>query len=328
MSPPGASLVVVLTGPTGSGKSELALRVAERLEAALPVEIISADSAQVYRGMDIGTAKPDAARRARVPHHLIDIRDPLESYSAGEFARDALAQIEAIHAREHLPLIVGGTLLYLRALYEGLAEMPPACPSVRAELAMLAQRLGWPALHAQLAELDPEAATRIRPQDTQRIQRALEVQRLTGVPISHWQQRRGPGARSRFRWLRYALLPEDSVAGRRALRARLEARFAGMLAAGLLEEVRGLQSRGDLTAQHASMRAVGYRQLWPVAGGDAALKEARLRAVTATAQLAKRQLTWLRGEGDWTALPAPLDEPQSVGLSEAIAAEILAAARA
>jgi tRNA dimethylallyltransferase len=315
-------LLAVLTGPTGTGKSALALQLAEHLRGTLPLEIISVDSAQVYRGMDIGTAKPDAAQRARLPHHLIDIRDPAESYSAGEFVRDALAAADEIRARGHQPLLVGGTMLYLHALYDGLAALPTADPAVRLELDAQAQAHGWPALHAELARLDPRAAARIAPADGQRIQRALEVWRLTGVPISEWQQRT-QGARERYRWLRFALLPEDSPAGRAALRERLSVRLSGMLAAGLLQEVERLHARGDLTEQHAAVRAVGYRQLWRVFSSGAAPSEAQQAALTATAQLAKRQLTWLRRAPDLIRLDA-----STVGLAEAVGAQILAAARA
>ncbi|MGH8256483.1 MAG: tRNA (adenosine(37)-N6)-dimethylallyltransferase MiaA [Steroidobacteraceae bacterium] len=328
-----APLLVVLTGPTGSGKSELALQLAARLEPTLPLEIISADSAQVYRGMDIGTAKPSAERRRSVPHHLIDIRDPAQAYSAGDFVRDAHAAIRQIHARGRQPLLVGGTMLYLRALHRGLAALPPASAAVRAELDAQAQLEGWSALHAQLARVDPAAAARIAPADAQRIQRALEVHRLTGVPISEWQ-RCAPGAAEPFHWLRYALLPADADA-RIALRARLAARFAHMLQAGLFEEVRRLHARGDLTGQHASIRAVGYRQLWQVFTGGSSLAEAQRQAVIATAQLAKRQLTWLRGEPQLVALPLGAAElagdasaAAHVGRVEALAAEILGARRA
>ncbi|HWG77572.1 MAG TPA: tRNA (adenosine(37)-N6)-dimethylallyltransferase MiaA [Steroidobacteraceae bacterium] len=315
-------LLVVLTGPTGTGKSALALQLAEQLQGRLPLEIISVDSAQVYRGMDIGTAKPDAAQRSRLPHHLIDIRDPAGSYSAGEFVRDALAAADEIRARGHQPLLVGGTMLYLHALYEGLAVLPQADAALRRELDEQAQASGWPALHAELARLDPRAAARIAPADGQRIQRALEVWRATGVPISEWQ-RRTQGARERYRWLRFALLPEDSPAGRAALRARLSARLSGMLAAGLLQEVERLYARGDLTEQHASVRAVGYRQLWRVFSAGATPLEAQQAALTATAQLAKRQLTWLRRAPDLIRL-----EACSVGLAEAVGTQILAAAGA
>ncbi|HEY5366672.1 MAG TPA: tRNA (adenosine(37)-N6)-dimethylallyltransferase MiaA [Casimicrobiaceae bacterium] len=313
-----AAPLVLLMGPTAAGKSTLALALAERIDG----EIISVDSAQVYRGMDIGTAKPVPELRRRVPHHLIDIRDPADSYSAGEFVRDALAAIAQIRARDRQPLLVGGTALYLRALYRGLALLPPACGSIRRELDAHAQTHGWSVLHAELESIDPAAAARIAAHDTQRIQRALEVYRLTGVPLSQWQGTT-QGAREQFRWLRYALVPEQGVDARAELRARLEARFGRMLDAGLVEEVARLYARGDLTTQHASIRAVGYRQLWQMFAADMSLAEARGRAVIASAQLAKRQLTWLRREETLTLLPM-----NSVGIIEALAADILAAARA
>lgn len=322
MMPVAAPLLVVLTGPTGTGKSALALELAERLQARLPLEIISMDSAQVYRGMDIGTAKPDAVERARVPHHLLDIRDAAESYSAGEFVRDALEVSAQVRARGRLPLLLGGTMLYLRALYEGLAALPRADAALREEIDLQARRQGWPALHAELARVDPGAAARIAAADAQRIQRALEVWRLTGVPISQWQQRT-QGARERFRWLRFALLPDEGAAGRAALRERLAARLDAMLRAGFLQEVERLYARGDLSEAHASIRAVGYRQLWRVFSAGTSLAEARQAALTATSQLAKRQLTWLRREGELIRL-----QSGAVGLPEALAAQILAAARA
>jgi tRNA dimethylallyltransferase len=284
-----APLLVVLTGPTGTGKSALALELAAQLEATLPVEIVSVDSAQVYRGLDIGTAKPDGATRARVAHHLIDIRDPSESYSAGDFVRDARSVIDAIHARGRVPLLVGGTMLYLRALRDGLATLPPASPQVRDEIDALAARQGWAALHAQLAAVDASAAARIAPQDAQRIQRALEVFRLTGVPISQFQ-RTAPDPGSPYRWLGFALWP----ASRQVLRARLAERFEAMMQDGLLEEVRSLHARPDLTERHPAMRAVGYRQLWQHCAGLCRLPEAVDAAIVASAQLARRQLTWLR----------------------------------
>ena len=290
MSPRAA---LILTGPTGSGKSEWAGRLAQRL----PIEIISVDSAQVYRGMDIGTAKPSAAVRERIVHHLLDIRDPAERYSAGEFASDARAALRAIHARGNLPVLVGGTMLYLRALTEGMAEMPPASVSVRAELDARAAVQGWPALHAELAALDARAAARIHPNDAQRIQRALEVHRLSGRPISDWQST--PAApHDEIRWLRFALVPGD----RAALGHALEVRFAAMLEAGLLAEVATLYQRGDLHAELPAIRSVGYRQLWSYCAGQIDLDEARRQAVTATRQLAKRQLTWLRGETGYESL--------------------------
>jgi len=279
--------VIVLTGPTGSGKSALALDLAARL----PLEIVSVDSAQVYRGMDIGTAKPTLSERAAVPHHLIDIRDPAESFSAGDFVREALAAIAAIHARGRVPLLVGGTMLYLRALLRGLAVLPAASPQRRRALDERARRLGWPALHAELARVDPEAAARIHPNDPQRIQRALEVYEESGRPISAWQ-RATVGAEERFDWLRLALIPGS----RAELNARLARRFERMLAAGLYDEVAALHARGDLTVGHPSVRCVGYRQLWPCFEQGVALDVAAAAAIRATCQLAKRQLTWLRAD--------------------------------
>ena len=278
---------LVLTGPTGSGKSELAWRLAQEL----PVELISVDSAQVYRGMDIGTAKPTHEQRARVRHHLIDIRDPSESYSAGEFVRDAHAALQEIRARGNWPLLVGGTMLYLRALLKGMAEMPPASPAVRAELDARAAREGWPALHAELARVDARAAARIHPLDAQRIQRALEVQRLTGRPISSWQASTPVPAAAAIS-LRFALVPVD----RAALRRRLQVRFDAMLEAGFVAEVAALRRRRDLHADLPAIRSVGYRQLWAHGEGQWDLAAARDRAITATWQLAKRQMTWLRSE--------------------------------
>jgi len=310
-----APLLVVLTGPTGSGKSHFALQLVERLAGRVPIEIVSVDSAQVYRGMDIGTAKPERAIRQRVPHHLIDIRDPTEVYSAGEFVHEAGALITAIHSRGALPLLVGGTMLYLRALRDGLAALPPASSVIRREIDAEAAVHGWAAMHQQLCRIDPHAAARIAPQDAQRIQRALEVHRLTGVALSHWQDRT-PDMRASYHWLRYALWP-DSRAG---LRMRLEARFAAMMRAGLLDEVQCLYARGDLTAELPSMRAVGYRQLWQYCANQLSLEAASTAAVNATAQLAKRQLTWLRRDREITALRSEV-----VGISERVAADILAA---
>jgi tRNA dimethylallyltransferase len=318
MSQAARPLLVVLTGPTGSGKSELALRLAERLSPTLPLEIISADSALVYRGMDIGTAKPSREARARVPHHLIDIRDPAQSYSAGEFVHDARRAITAIHERGRLPLLVGGTMLYLRSLREGLATLPPASQALRQELTAQAARGGWAELHAELARVDPQAAARIARNDAQRIQRALEVYRLTGEPISHWQHRT-QGAQEEYLWLRYAALPSSRV----ELRQHLASRFKSMLACGLVDEVRALYERGDLSEQHASMRAVGYRQLWQFCAGRASLAEASDKAVIATAQLAKRQLTWLRAEQGLIGLTA--HDPEAV---ETLVTSIRAAAGA
>ena len=295
----GAQLALVLTGPTGSGKSEWALRLAQEL----PIEIISADSAQVYRGMDIGTAKPAAGIRARVPHHLLDIRDPAERYSAGDFARDARAAIARVHAHGRLPVVVGGTQLYLRALVRGIAALPAASPEVRARLEAEAAARGWAALHAELARLDPRAAAKIHPNDPQRIQRALEVHAVSGRTLSDWQASAAPPAGD-VRWLQFALIPGDRAVLARALAARFEA----MLEAGLLAEVTALYQRGDLSAELPSIRSVGYRQLWAHCAGETSLREAVGQAITATRQLAKRQLTWLRSEGAYQAL-----EPSDAG---------------
>ncbi len=302
-----APLALVLTGPTGSGKSAWAARLAREL----PIEIVSVDSAQVYRGMDIGTAKPDVATRARIVHHLIDIRDPAERYSAGEFVRDARAALAAIHARGHLPVLVGGTQLYLRALLRGMAELPAASAPVRAELEASAAALGWPALHTELARVDPQAAAKIHRNDPQRIQRALEVYRVSGRSISDWQaQTRAPADGAH--WLRFALIPGDRTALGRALAER----FAAMLESGLLAEVAALHGRGDLHAELPAIRSVGYRQLWAHCAGQIALAEATAQAVAATRQLAKRQLTWLRAERAYEAL----DPADAAGFARILAA--------
>jgi tRNA dimethylallyltransferase len=286
-APSDSAPLLVLTGPTGAGKTGWALEAA----AEERVEIVSVDSALVYRGLDIGTAKPSAAVRARVPHHLIDICEPAEGYSAGRFVADALESIRDIRARGRVPLLVGGTMLYLRALLHGLAVLPAADPALRAQLDAEAAREGWPALHERLAALDPAAAARIAANDAQRIQRALEVCLTAGRPLSQLQRETVPplqGHRVRF----WVLCPSD----RAALHARLAQRFEAMMAAGFLEEVRALHRRGDLTARHPAMRAVGYRQLWAHLDGAYDLAEGIRRAVAATRQLAKRQLTWLRAE--------------------------------
>ncbi|MFO7277545.1 MAG: tRNA (adenosine(37)-N6)-dimethylallyltransferase MiaA [Pseudomonadota bacterium] len=278
---------VVLTGPTGTGKTDWALRLAEEL----PVEIVSVDSAQVYRGLDIGTAKPSREIRARIPHHLIDIRDPAESYSAGQFVADATRLIDEISARGRLPLLVGGTMLYLRALSAGLSELPRASREVREEIDRRAEREGWAALHAELGRVDPEAAARIHPNDPQRIQRALEVYYTTGRPLTELQRERR-ATQPPPHLLRWALVPAD----RAALHRRLERRFLEMMERGFLDEVTNLHKRGDLTSRHPAIRAVGYRQLWGYLEGEYSLEEGVRRAIAATRQLAKRQLTWIRSE--------------------------------
>jgi len=312
-----APLALVLTGPTGSGKSQWAARLAQQL----PIEIVSVDSAQVFRGMDIGTAKPDAATRARTVHHLIDIRDPAERYSAGEFVHDARAALAAIHARGHLPVLVGGTQLYLRALLRGMAELPPASATVRAQLEAEATERGWAALHGELERVDPQAAAKIHRNDPQRIQRALEVYRISGRNISAWQaQTRAPATDTR--WLRFALIPGD----RTALGRALEERFAAMLESGLLAEVAALYRRGDLHAELPAIRSVGYRQLWAHCAGRIGLAEATEQALAATRQLAKRQLSWLRAEGGYETLE-PADESGFARILAAIRAAGFVAGR-
>lgn len=278
--------VMILTGPTGSGKTDWA----ERFAADHPVEIISVDSALVYRGMDIGTAKPSRSLRERIPHHLIDILDPRDTYSAGQFVQDCLRLIAEVRARGRIPLLVGGTMLYLRALLRGIAELPTASEALRREIDAEAARRGWPALHAELAGLDPQAAARIHANDAQRIQRALEVCRLSGRSLSELQ-RQGSGPLSEP-VLAFALNPQE----RSVLHERIAVRFQAMMQAGLLEEVGALYARGDLTADTPSMRAVGYRQLWAHLAGQCRLEEAVEQGIAATRQLAKRQLTWLRSD--------------------------------
>lgn len=282
--------IVCLLGPTASGKTAAALALAARA----PIEIISMDSALVYREMDVGTAKPSAAELAAVPHHLIDIIDPADSYSAAQFVADTNALVESIRARGREPLIVGGTMLYYKALTQGLNDLPQADPQVRAELDRLAEERGWPALHAMLAQVDPVTAARLAPNDSQRIQRALEIHRLTGQPMSALLAREADArtfdgqAGSRFRAI--ALEPSD----RAVLHARIEARFDAMLGGGLLDEVERLRSRGDLHPGLPSIRCVGYRQVWEYLDGLCDFATMRERGIAATRQLCKRQLTWLR----------------------------------
>ena len=279
-----AGKAYALLGPTASGKSELALGLARRV----PLEIVSMDSAQVYRGLDIGTAKPSAAERAAIPHHLVDVIDPDRSYSTGRWRSDAIRAVGEILTRGKVPLIVGGTMLYYRALVGGLDVLPQADPEVRAAINAEARSRGWPALHAELERIDPRSARRIPPGDTQRIQRALEVFRITGRPLSALQGQASPGLP--FALKAYALLPAD----REALNRRIAERFDAMLAGGLVEEVHALRRRYRLTPGMPSMRAVGYRQVWQLLEGEISEAEMREQAVAATRQLAKRQLTWLR----------------------------------
>ncbi|MCB4364837.1 tRNA (adenosine(37)-N6)-dimethylallyltransferase MiaA [Hydrogenophaga taeniospiralis] len=290
--PPSLVSCIAIAGPTASGKSAASLAIAQRW----PVEIISVDSALVYRGMDIGTAKPTPAELAQVPHHLIDIRDPLETYSAADFVADATRLIDGIAARGRTPLLVGGTMLYFKALTQGLDDMPRADAAVRARIEARAHALGWPALHAELARVDPVTAARLFPNDSQRIQRALEVFEISGQPLSALQT---GGTAHSSPLPPHALLSLEPL-DRAWLHARIAQRFDAMLAAGFLDEVRRLRARGDLHTGLPSMRCVGYRQAWDAldAAGDAlddaGLAELRDRGIFATRQLAKRQLTWLR----------------------------------
>ena len=298
-------LGVCLAGPTASGKTAVALALA----AELPIEIISVDSALVYRGMDIGTAKPSAAERAAVPHHLIDLIDPSQVYSAARFATDATRLAAEIRGRGRLPLLVGGTMLYFKALRDGLHAMPGADATVRRDLDERAAALGWPALHAELAQVDPEAAARLAPNDAQRIQRALEVFRLSGRALSEWHRIGATHAPAAGTWPMVALEP----ASRAWLHARIGQRLDQMLASGLLQEVRVLRARGDLQATMPAMRCVGYRQDWQ------ALEEGRLdglrdTAAAATRQLAKRQLTWLRAVADRVVVAADATDATAAAL--------------
>jgi tRNA dimethylallyltransferase len=275
----------VLLGPTASGKSRLALELAARHA----LEIVSMDSGQVYRGMDIGTAKPTPEERSRVPHHLIDVIDPTQSYSAGRFRADSVRAIVEILGRGCIPLVVGGTMLYYKALAHGIDALPAADPSVRAQIDARAARDGWPALHAELARVDPPAAKRIAPNDAQRIQRALEVFELTGKPISAWQA--SDRQELPFRLKAYALVPQD----RAELHRRIAERFERMLRDGLVEELAALRKRYELHPGLSSMRCVGYRQAWDYLEGEYGMDALRDKGIAATRQLAKRQLTWLRG---------------------------------
>jgi tRNA dimethylallyltransferase len=284
--------VICLMGPTAAGKSATTLAIAQRW----PAEVVNVDSATIYRGMDIGTAKPDMRERALVPQHLLDIVDPAEAYSAAQFRQDALAAIAAIRQRGRLPVLAGGTMLYFKALREGLADLPAADPVIRAQVEAMAAELGWPAVHAELRKLDPVTAARLAPNDSQRIQRAMEICLLSGRPFSSLLQTSGPGALTppadvaHLDFIEISLEPGE----RSVLHARIAQRFDAMLAAGLVEEVKTLRARGDLQAGMPSMRCVGYRQIWRHLKGLSSLDEAREQGIAATRQLAKRQLTWLR----------------------------------
>ena len=290
-----------LMGPTAAGKTDLALALAEQANC----QLISVDSALIYRGMDIGTAKPDAATLARAPHRLIDIRDPAESYSAADFRADALREMADITAQGATPVLVGGTMLYYKVLYEGMADLPPANELVRAEIEAIAAAHGWSHVHELLSKIDPEAAARIKPTDPQRLQRALEVYRVSGVPMSEWHRRQrgesgswGEGSEHfPYEVSALALCPPD----RSVLHNRIARRFHLMLEQGFEEEVRTLYARGDLTVKHPSIRAVGYRQMWDYIEGSISREQMIDQGVIATRQLAKRQITWLRSwkEARW-----------------------------
>ena len=281
--------MICLAGPTAAGKSAACLALAQRW----PLEIVNVDSATIYRGMDVGTAKPNAEERARVPQHLLDIRDPAESYSAAQFREDALRLIQEIRGRGRMPLLAGGTMLYYKVLRDGLDDLPQADPALRAGLEARAAEHGWPALHAELAQRDPATAARLSPNDSQRVQRALEICILSGRPMSELLGGAGRNDDAR-RYVTVSLEPTDRL----ALHARIAQRFDAMLAAGFLDEVRALRSRGDLQPGLPSIRCVGYRQLWAHLDGETTLAEAREQGIAATRQLAKRQITWLRAQPD------------------------------
>jgi len=294
-------------GPTASGKTDVAISLCKRF----PCDVISVDSALVYRGMDIGTAKPDAETLRRTPHRLIDIRDPEDSYSAGDFVRDARSEIEAILSQGRVPLLVGGTMMYFRALTGGIAELPTADADIRATIDAEARQLGWPALHERLCDIDPVVAKRIKANDRQRIQRALEVYMASGKPLSEWQEESAHSVNDDVRFVKVALQPGT----RKVLHERIEKRLNMMLNNGFLEEVKVLHQRVGLTADHSSMRAVGYRQLWQYLDGESTLQQARDKTLFATRQLAKRQITWLRSESKMRSF-----DPLEAGVIDAMSA--------
>ena len=294
-------------GPTASGKTDVAIQLCQRF----PLDVISVDSALVYRGMNIGTAKPDPDTLRHTPHRLIDIRNPDEGYSAGDFVRDARAEMDAIFAAGRIPLLVGGTMMYFRALTGGIADLPAADEQIRAAIDADAADLGWPALHERLRDIDPEAAERINPNDSQRIQRALEVFIASGMPLSKWQRQARGEAQNDVRFIKIALQP----ATRELLHARIEERLNLMLNNGFIEEVKELYQLPGLTAKSPSMRSVGYRQIWQHLDRETTLDEAGRKALFATRQLAKRQITWLRSESDLNSF-----DPLEVGTVDAISA--------
>ena len=297
-------------GPTAAGKTDVAISLRKRF----PVDIISVDSALVYRGMDIGTAKPDAEILRRAPHRLIDIRDPEESYSAGDFVRDARAEMDAVTAAGNIPLLVGGTMMYFRALTGGIAELPSADAEIRAQIDADAEKGGWPSVHERLQAVDPQAAERINPNDSQRIQRALEVFLSSGKPLSEWQNEAQAERDQEIRFVKIGL----QIATRKTLHERIEQRLNFMLNNGFLDEVKVLRERDGLTRKHSSMRSVGYRQLWEHLAGETTLDEARDKALYATRQLAKRQITWLRSELELRSF-----DPLEAGTIDAISTTLL-----
>ncbi len=283
-------LALFLMGPTASGKTELAIR----LRQVFPVEIISVDSALIYKGMDIGTAKPSQQELELAPHRLIDILDPTQAYSAADFRRDALQAMDEIASQGKIPLLVGGTMLYYKALLEGLSPLPPANPDIRQQIEQEALTLGWKVLHDKLAEVDPVSAARIHPNDPQRLSRALEVYRISGKTLTELTQTKGEALP--YRVAQFAIAPQD----RAELHRRIELRFKKMIEAGFVDEVKDLYDRGDLNPDLPSIRCVGYRQMWDYLDGNTTLDEAVYRGVCATRQLAKRQITWLRSWDDLT----------------------------
>ncbi|EKO3966822.1 tRNA (adenosine(37)-N6)-dimethylallyltransferase MiaA [Vibrio fluvialis] len=304
-------LALFLMGPTASGKTELAIRLRQKF----PVEIISVDSALIYKGMDIGTAKPDQDELALAPHRLIDILDPSEAYSAADFRRDALREMQAIVEQGKIPLLVGGTMLYYKALLEGLSPLPAADPEIRQQIEQEAQQLGWAALHEQLRQIDPISAERIHPNDPQRLSRALEVYRISGKTLTELTQTKGEALP--FRVKQFAIAPKE----RAELHRRIELRFEKMVEAGFEDEVKALYARKDLHPDLPSIRCVGYRQMWDYLDGNCTLDEAIFRGICATRQLAKRQITWLRSWDDLTWLDSENVEQALETLSNAIASD-------
>jgi tRNA dimethylallyltransferase len=304
-------LVLFLMGPTASGKTDLAIRLRQQY----PVEIISVDSALIYKGMDIGTAKPDADELALAPHRLIDILDPAEAYSAADFRRDALNEIAKIHAEGKIPMLVGGTMLYFKALLQGLSPLPAANPEIRKQIEQEATEKGWQALHNELRAIDPVSAERIHPNDPQRLSRALEVYRISGKSLTELTETKGEPLP--FRVKQFAVAPKD----RALLHKRIEFRFEKMIQAGFEDEVKALYAREDLHSDLPSIRCVGYRQMWEYLEGESTLDDAIFRGICATRQLAKRQITWLRSWDDLVWLDSEHVEDSMKTLTDAIASD-------